>query len=344
MLPRPRPHQRPTAGASCARASCSAAISASRAPTAARRRRRPALTSRGPRRPTRRHVADASAHPATAARRSSLRPGQRGRLGRLGRGRGVREPGRWRRRRRRPSDAQSISGRRHARPPQRAIALPCRLQPLDQRVAGAATNSSGLTAKSSSTSALALLSSLAARTLRRPLRTPRRGGGPAALHDERQPRHSLMSSNGSPAHAMTSAYVPRPRGAQLMRRRRRRRRTDRRGRMLSAGDSPHSVTMKTHSWALSPWWLPGVPASVPMAMRTPSSWARRIGREVDLVELDHPPAQVLGHRREDGVSRTSSSPAQIVGTTNVPARRCAAARHRRRTCSARCCPRRLPRR
>ena len=46
--------------------------------------------------------------------------------------------------------------------------------------------------------------------------------------------------------------------------------------MLSAGDSPQRVDMSTHSWALRPWWFPGVPASVPMAMRTPSSWARRM--------------------------------------------------------------------
>ena len=78
--------------------------------------------------------------------------------------------------------------------------------------------------------------------------------------------------------------------------------------------------MSTHSWALSPWWFPGVPASVPMAMRTPSSWARRIvSRWISL-------NSTIRWRRWPGIastiacSRNSSSPAQIVGTTNVPAR------------------------
>ena len=76
--------------------------------------------------------------------------------------------------------------------------------------------------------------------------------------------------------------------------------------------------MSTHSWALSPWWFPGVPASVPMAMRTPSSWARRIVARWTSLKSAIRWRRCAGMASTTSSSRKSSSPAQIVGTTNVP--------------------------
>ena len=76
-------------------------------------------------------------------------------------------------------------------------------------------------------------------------------------------------------------------------------------------------------------------------MRTPSSLARRmVARWISLNSS-------IRRRRWSGIASTSprswnsSSPAQIVGTTNVPARAIRRNASRRRRCSARCCRRRL---
>ena len=91
-------------------------------------------------------------------------------------------------------------------------------------------------------------------------------------------------------------------------------------RIHSAGDRPQCSTRNTHSCAFSPWWFPGVPASVPIAI-VHAQLVRRVGRrQVDVVERRHPLAQVLrASSPTTSGSRNSSSPAQIVGTERVPA-------------------------
>ena len=108
-------------------------------------------------------------------------------------------------------------------------------------------------------------------------------------------------------------------------------------RIDAAGDSPHCSTRNTHSWAFSPWWLPGVPASVPIAIVTPSSWARRTAAACTSLNSAIRFRRCSGIDATTSMSRNSSSPAQIVGTSAVPALPSASAPRRRRRCRARCC-------
>ena len=59
------------------------------------------------------------------------------------------------------------------------------------------------------------------------------------------------------------------------------------------------MDMSTHSWALSPWWLPGRPGVGAHGDAGTDLVGPADGRQVDVVELGHALAQVRGHGVDD---------------------------------------------